>query len=121
MQARLQVDGAQAIAQRDIDEQFTSVFIADIESGIAPIVAVLAIALPFGAIASKVFAEILDATPQEPLNALINSGALPLTAWLYGLLPQAFPNLLSYATYRLECSLRSAAVLGVIGAGGLGL
>ncbi|MGB7416053.1 MAG: ABC transporter permease subunit, partial [Thermosynechococcaceae cyanobacterium] len=68
----------------------------------------------------KVFSEILDETPQEPLNALINSGVNPATAWLYGLLPQAFPNLLSYASYRFECSLRSAAVLGVIGAGGLG-
>lgn len=88
--------------------------------GLNPVVAVVAIAIPFSAIVAKVFAEILDATPQEPLNALINSGVSPATAWLYGLLPQAFPNLLSYASYRFECALRSAAVLGVIGAGGLG-
>ncbi|MEO0376602.1 MAG: ABC transporter permease subunit, partial [Cyanobacteria bacterium P01_A01_bin.17] len=88
--------------------------------GLDPVVAVVAIAIPFSAIVAKVFSEILDTTPQAPLNALLNSGASPTAAWLYGLLPQAFPNLLSYASYRFECSLRSAAVLGVIGAGGLG-
>jgi phosphonate transport system permease protein len=88
--------------------------------GLDPVVAVVAIAIPFSAIVAKVFSEILDETPLEPLNALLNGGTPPATAWLYGLLPQAFPNLLSYASYRFECSLRSAAVLGVIGAGGLG-
>ena len=88
--------------------------------GLDPLVAVLAIAIPFGAIVSKVFSEILDETPQEPLQVLLNSGASPAAAWLYGLLPQALPNLLSYTFYRFECSLRAAAVMGVIGAGGLG-
>ncbi|HEY9738135.1 MAG TPA: ABC transporter permease subunit, partial [Trichocoleus sp.] len=82
--------------------------------------AVLAIAIPFGAIVAKVFSEILDETPRAPLQALLNSGVSPLSALLYGLLPQALPNLLSYGFYRFECSLRSAAVLGIIGAGGLG-
>ncbi len=88
--------------------------------GLDPLVAVVAIAVPFSAIVAKVFSEILDETPQDPLKVLLNSGVAPATAWLYGLLPQAFPNLLSYASYRFECALRSAAVLGVIGAGGLG-
>lgn len=88
--------------------------------GLDPLVAVLAIALPFGAIVAKVFADMLDETPQDPLNALLGAGVPPLSALLYGLLPQALPNLLSYSFYRFECSLRSAAVLGVIGAGGLG-
>ncbi|NJL86885.1 MAG: ABC transporter permease subunit [Leptolyngbyaceae cyanobacterium SM1_1_3] len=88
--------------------------------GLDPLVAVLAIAVPFSAIVAKVFSEILDETPSEPLQALVNTGTPPLSAFLYGLLPQALPNLLSYSFYRFECSLRSAAVLGVIGAGGLG-
>ncbi len=88
--------------------------------GLDPMVGVLAIAIPFGAITAKVFSEILDETPAAPLNALINSGVKPGTAFIYGLLPQALPNLISYSFYRFECSLRSAAVLGVIGAGGLG-
>jgi phosphonate transport system permease protein len=88
--------------------------------GLDPLTAILAIAIPFGAITAKVFAEILDETPQAPMEALLHSGASPLAAVVYGLLPAALPNLLSYAFYRLECAIRSAAVLGVIGAGGLG-
>lgn len=88
--------------------------------GLNPLVGILAIAIPFGAIVSKVFSEILDETPRQPLQALLHAGVSPLPALLYGLLPQALPNLLSYTFYRFECSLRSAAVLGIIGAGGLG-
>ena len=88
--------------------------------GLDPLVGILAIALPFGAITAKVFSEILDETPTAPLRSLINSGIKPGRAFLYGHLPQALPNLISYSFYRFECSLRAAAVLGVIGAGGLG-
>lgn len=88
--------------------------------GLNPLVGVLAIAIPFGAIVAKVFSEILDETPPEPLHALLNAGTPPLAAFVYGLLPQALPNLLSYTFYRFECSLRASAVLGIIGAGGLG-
>jgi phosphonate transport system permease protein len=93
---------------------FVSIF------GLDPLTAVLAIAIPFGAITAKVFSEILDETPRLPLLALLNSGVTPFKALTYGLMPQAFPNLLSYTFYRFECSIRSAAVLGIIGAGGLG-
>lgn len=88
--------------------------------GLDPLTAILAIALPFGAITAKVFSEILDETPRQSLHVLLNSGVAPPTAFCYSLLPQAFLNLLSYGFYRFECSIRSAAVLGIIGAGGLG-
>ena len=104
---------------RAIHELIWGLFFVSI-LGLDPVVAVVAIAIPFSAIVAKVFSEILDETPQEPLKALLNNGATPAVAWLYGLLPQALPNLISYTSYRFECSLRSAAVLGVVGAGGLG-
>jgi len=104
---------------RAIHEIIWGLFFVNI-LGLVPLTAILAIALPFGAITAKVFSEILDETPRRPLEALVNSGVSPLKALAYGLLPQAFPNLLSYAFYRLECSIRAAAVLGIIGAGGLG-
>jgi phosphonate transport system permease protein len=88
--------------------------------GLDPLTAILAIAIPFGAIVAKVFSEILDDTPRQALSALLNSGVPPHHAFCYSLFPQAFLNLLSYAFYRFECSIRSAAVLGIIGAGGLG-
>ncbi|MEW6498579.1 MAG: ABC transporter permease subunit, partial [Cyanobacteriota bacterium] len=104
---------------RAIHELIWGLFFLNI-FGLDPLVAVLAIAIPFGAITAKVFSEILDETPRQPLIALLNSGVSPLNAFAYSLIPQAFLNLLSYAFYRFECSIRSAAVLGIIGAGGLG-
>lgn len=104
---------------RAIHELIWGLFFVNI-FGLDPLVAVLAIAIPFGAITTKVFSEILDETPRQPLIALLNSGVSKLNAFAYSLIPQAFPNLLSYAFYRFECSIRSAAVLGIIGAGGLG-
>ena len=104
---------------RAIHELIWGLFFINI-FGLDPLVAIGAIAIPFGAITAKVFSEILDETPRQPLMALLNNGVSPLNAFVYSLLPQAFPNLLSYTFYRFECSIRSAAVLGIIGAGGLG-
>jgi phosphonate transport system permease protein len=88
--------------------------------GLDSLSAVLALGIPFGAITAKVFSEILDEVPRMPFTALCNAGATRLQALAYGLLPLALPNLISYSFYRFECAIRSAAVLGVIGAGGLG-
>src|SRR5262245_35319969 len=88
--------------------------------GLDPLTAILAIAVPVGFITGKVYSEILDETPRQGMQALLATGVRPLPAMLYGLLPPAFPYLLAYALYRLECAVRTAAVLGLIGAGGLG-
>lgn len=104
---------------RAIHELIWGLFFINI-FGLDPLVAILAIAIPYGAIVAKVFSEILDETPRQPLLVLLNSGVAPLTAFTYSLIPQAWLNLLSYTFYRFECSIRSAAVLGIIGAGGLG-
>ncbi|HET7502658.1 MAG TPA: ABC transporter permease subunit [Kofleriaceae bacterium] len=104
---------------RAIHEVIWGLFFINI-LGLDPMVAVLAIGLPFGAITARVFASILDEAPRDAMRALEHSGAGPAKALLYGLLPQAFPDLLSYTFYRFECAIRSAAVLGLIGAGGLG-
>lgn len=104
---------------RAIHEMIWGLFFVNI-LGLDPLTAILAIAIPFGAIVAKVFSEILDETPRQSLMALLNAGVAPLSALIYSLIPQAFLNLLSYSFYRFECSIRSAAVLGIIGAGGLG-
>ena len=104
---------------RSIHEGIWGLFFINI-FGLDPLVAISAIAIPFGAITAKVFAEILDETQPQALSTLLASGVTPCPAFLYSLIPQAFLNLLSYSFYRFECSIRSAAVLGIIGAGGLG-
>lgn len=88
--------------------------------GLDPLVAVLAIALPFGAQTAQVFAEMFDGVPAGSLQSLRNAGARPTSALLYTLLPQSAPLLLSYSFYRFECAVRSTLLLGVVGVGGLG-
>jgi phosphonate transport system permease protein len=85
-----------------------------------PLVGVLAIALPYGAITAKVYAEILDEADHGPYDALRAAGAGRVGALAYGLVPSTVTALTSYAFYRFECSIRAAVVLGMIGAGGLG-
>ncbi|MCO6453027.1 MAG: ABC transporter permease subunit [Caldilineales bacterium] len=88
--------------------------------GLDPLTAILAIAIPYGAITAKVFSEILDETPRNAYQSLRSSGVSTLKAMAYGLYPLAMRDLISYGFYRFECSLRAATVLGLIGAGGLG-
>ncbi|MEX5303930.1 PhnE/PtxC family ABC transporter permease [Kocuria sabuli] len=85
-----------------------------------PLVGVLAIAIPFGAITAKVYAEIIDESARGPYEALRASGSRRGPALLYAVLPIAWPELVSYAFYRFECAVRSAVILGMVGAGGLG-
>lgn len=88
--------------------------------GLDPWVAVLAIGVAFGAVTAKVFAELIDDVPRSAEVALRASGAGRVTAILFATVPRALSDLVSYAFYRFECSLRSAAVLGIVGAGGIG-
>lgn len=107
------------VVPRGIHEVVWGLFFLSV-LGLEPIVAVLAIGIPFGAVTAKVFSEIIDETAQGPYSALIGSGANRGPAMLYGLLPAALGDLLSYSFYRFECAIRSAAILGLVGAGGLG-
>ena len=66
------------------------------------------------------FAEALENAPREPYLALRRHGVGSVAALSYGLLPQITPQLASYTLYRWENNIRAAAVLGVVGAGGLG-
>lgn len=88
--------------------------------GLNPLVAILAIAIPFGAVTARVFAQMLDDVDPRAAHDLVAQGAGRGQAFLYATLPSAVRDVTSYAFYRFECALRSAAVLGVIGAAGLG-
>ncbi len=88
--------------------------------GLGPGPAVLAIGLSTGGIMGKLFAELAEAADPLPVHALRRSGAGRIAAFLYGVVPQVRKQWVSYAVFRLECSLRSASILGIVGAGGLG-
>lgn len=87
--------------------------------GFHPLTGVLAIAIPYTGIFAKVYSEILeemDPTPQRVLPA----GTGTLATFLYAKIPDAFTHLATYTSYRLECGLRSSAVLGFVGLPTLG-
>ncbi len=88
--------------------------------GFDPLVAVFAIGVPFGAVTAKVLAEALDETDRSAFRQLRATGAGRLSALLYGTTPLVQRDVLAYSFYRFECAVRSAAVLGVVGVGGLG-
>lgn len=88
--------------------------------GLGPTAGVLAIALTFGGMLGKVYAEILDSGETHGTTSLLRNGSGRLQAFLYALLPQNAAELTSYTVYRWECAIRSSAVLGFVGAGGLG-
>ena len=88
--------------------------------GLSPMAAVLALGLPYGGILGRVYAELLLDVPEGPLRALRSAGASEWEVFWHGRLPMVLPDLLSYTFYRLECGIRSAAILGFVGLGGLG-
>jgi len=89
--------------------------------GLSELAAVMAIALPYSGVLAKVFSEIIDEAPRDAARALRAAGASRAQAFLFGLVPGAIPDMLAYAFYRLECALRSSAVLGFFGFPTLGL
>ena len=88
--------------------------------GLGPTAGVIAIALTYAGMLGKVYAEILESGDGQVTQSLLRNGASPLQAFFYGLLPQNSAELTSYTVYRWECAIRSSAVLGFVGAGGLG-
>jgi phosphonate transport system permease protein len=88
--------------------------------GLGPTAAVLAIGLAYGGMLAKVFSEIIESIDRGPANALLANGAGRLQTFLYGVLPQAAPELTSYLVYRWECAIRASVIMGFVGAGGLG-
>jgi phosphonate transport system permease protein len=88
--------------------------------GLGPTAGVLAIALTYGGMLGKVYAEILESGDTQATEALMRNGSGRLQAFFYGLLPQNAAELTSYTVYRWECAIRSSVVLGFVGAGGLG-
>ena len=88
--------------------------------GLGPTAGVLAIALTYGGMLGKVYADILESGEATATRSLLANGSGRLQAFAYGLLPQNAAELTSYTVYRWECALRSSAVLGFVGAGAWG-
>ena len=88
--------------------------------GLGATAGVLAIALTYGGMLGKVYAEILESGEPQATQTLLRNGSGRLQAFFYALLPGSSAELVSYTVYRWECAIRSSVVLGFVGAGGLG-
>ena len=88
--------------------------------GLGPAAGVLAIGLTYAGMLGKVYSEILESGDAHATTNLLRNGSGRLQAFFYGLMPQNATELTSYTVYRWECAIRSSAVLGFVGAGGLG-
>jgi phosphonate transport system permease protein len=91
-----------------------------ISAGLGPFAGTLALALHTSGVLGRLFAEAVENAPPGPAFALRAQGVGPFRVFCYATLPQVLPQLLSYSLYRWENNIRAAAVLGVVGAGGLG-
>jgi len=83
--------------------------------GTTPLSIIFAIAIPYGCTLAKVFAELLDEQETKCRDQLRNQGGGAFSSWLFGVIPLAFSDLISYALYRYECAIRSAAIFGFVG------
>ncbi len=88
--------------------------------GLGPFPGVLALGVHTGGVLGKLYGEVLEDVDPQPIESLQSTGANKLQIFFYGIFPQVLPQFISYTLYRWEVNIRVAAVLGFVGAGGLG-
>jgi phosphonate transport system permease protein len=107
-------------AFRAINEMvFAMLFIVAV--GLGPFAGVLALWVHTTGVLAKLFAEAVESIDPRPVEGVRATGAHPLEEILYGVIPQVLPLWISYSLYRFESNVRSASVLGIVGAGGIGV
>jgi phosphonate transport system permease protein len=107
-------------ACRAINEMvFAMLFIVAV--GLGPFAGVLALWVHTTGVLAKLFAEAVEAVDPRPAEGVRATGATSLDEIIYAVLPQVLPLWISYALYRFESNVRSAMVVGMVGAGGIGV
>ncbi len=89
--------------------------------GLGPIAGIMAIAVAEVGTLAKLFSEAIEAIDRRPVEGITSVGAGPVALLRYGVLPQVLPVMISQALYALESNSREATILGLVGAGGIGL
>lgn len=89
--------------------------------GLGPLAGILAICVSDIGSLSKLYAEAIETAEKKQIEGVRSTGASPLAVLRFGVLPQAIPLFLSQALYFFESNTRSATILGIVGAGGIGL
>lgn len=89
--------------------------------GLGPIAGVLAIFVADSGVLAKLYAEAIETAENGQIDGVRATGASPLAAIRFGVVPQVLPIMLSQALYQFESNTREATILGFVGAGGIGL
>lgn len=107
-------------ACRSINEMvFALLFVVAV--GLGPFAGVLALWVHTTGVLAKLFSEAVEAIDPQPVQGIRATGATVLHEIVYGVVPQVMPLWVSYALYRFESNVRSASVVGMVGAGGIGM
>jgi phosphonate transport system permease protein len=107
-------------AARAINEMvFAMLFIVAV--GLGPFAGVLALFVHTTGVLAKLFSEAVESIDSQPVEGKRATGANALEENVYGVLPQVLPLWISYSLYRFEANVRSASVVGMVGAGGIGV
>ena len=88
--------------------------------GLGSLAGTLALSVAYSGVLGRVYADVFEHVDPQPLEALQSTGATRMQIFLRGVWPQALPHLMAYTLYSFECCVRAAAVLGFVGAGGIG-
>ena len=89
--------------------------------GLGPLAGIMAIAISDIGTLSKLFSEAIENADRKQMEGVKSAGANPVKVVRFGVLPQVLPVMLSFALYMFESNTRSATILGIVGAGGIGL
>lgn len=89
-------------------------------TGLGPLTGTLAVGIHSIGTLGKLSSEVIEGIDEGPLESIKSSGGSKINELLFGVVPQVMPTITSYWLYRFEINLRASAVLGVVGAGGVG-
>lgn len=107
-------------AFRAINEMvFAMLFVVAV--GLGPFAGVLALWIHTTGTLAKLFSEAVESIDPQPVEGIRSTGASALHEIVYGVIPQVMPLWISYTLYRFEANVRSASVVGMVGAGGIGV
>lgn len=107
-------------AFRAINEMvFAMLFVVAV--GLGPFAGVLALFIHTTGVLAKLFSEAVEAIDPGPVEGVRSTGASAVQEIVYGVIPQVLPLWISYSLYRFESNVRSATVVGMVGAGGIGV
>jgi phosphonate transport system permease protein len=98
---------------------FAMIFVVAV--GLGPFAGVMALFIHTTGVLAKLFSEAVEAIETNPVEGVRATGANSVHEIIYGVVPQVMPLWISYSLYRFESNLRSATVLGIVGAGGIGV